>query len=1153
MNAREYHHWAGAMKLGKLGCCSLVLLAQAAGGLNAAETDGGKIEDAAGLEFFENKIRPVLVDKCYRCHSVDAKKLKAGLMLDHRSRILKGGDSGASVQPGNPDESLLIETIIYDNADLQMPPKSKLDDSVVADFKKWVAMGAPWPEVEAPMRSADSAVIEVEGFDIEKRRASHWSWQPITSPDLPVVKNASWSNEAIDRFILAGLEKESLLPAEAAEPSTWLRRVYFDLIGLPPTPAEIGAFLRAGKKHPNSSIAEQAVVDHLLASQHFGERWARHWMDMVRFAETAGHEFDKPIPDAWRYRDYLIRAFNEDLPYDQFLTEHLAGDLLDKPRRHPETQTNESILATGFWFLNETVHAPTDVLADESDRVDNQIDVFGKTFLGLTIGCARCHDHKFDAISTADYYALCGMMQSSRRQGAFLDPYGKIAEAAEAARQLYRKGDQRVTKVYDRQKNSKEDSVQLLAEYLLAGQEVIDRSQKGHIVLSDRAEGSVAAEQIKPKLLSAVAVSHKLDEGLLKNWVIQILQSVGEGGGEDEGHPLYIWSKMVAGPQNAGAALRVKINQQQQARRDFQKQAVSLMPGERGIGSHQWTRTGEAFDDHVTSSISWTGAVPEQGLLSPAGIFKNGEVGQNLEGVLRSPTFELTHERIHLRLNGRKVKVRLVIDGFYMNNVHQLLFAGTVLKPENIDTGGQFQWFTMKGDLNKYVGHQVYLEISDLGDGFVSLAEVFMSEGDPPKTDYCLEGQLLKEGGLSDLPSLARAYGKLWSESLRQLGEGNPGAAELELINFIWSNHLWPGNIQAADELKQALGELQKLDAKTPKPLYATVMLEGTPQNDRVHIRGSHKRLGEVVERRNLSVFDGTPFSADSSGRLQLAAQLTSPDNPLVSRVVVNRLWHQIFGRGLVPTVDDFGDMGQRPSHPELLDWLATDFVAKGWSVKKMLRKMVLSKTYRMSSVANPGNSPERLAEIDPQNVLLHRATIRRLQGEAIRDAMLVVSGTLNQKIGGKSIRVHLTGFMEGRGRPKKSGPLDGGNRRSLYTEIRRNFLPPFMLTFDMPAPFNTMGRRSVSNVPAQALAMMNDSFVIEEAGRWAEGVRRDGAMTEAQKIDRMFLQAFGRLPKKKEADQARAFLKLESGDPARAWKDLCHVLFNKKEFIYLN
>ena len=688
-----------------------------------------------------------------------------------------------------------------------MPPKSKLDDSVIADFKKWVAMGAPWPEEKEPSRSEGSAVIEVEGFDIEKRRASHWSWQPIKSPPLPTVKNATWSDGAIDRFILAGLDEVSFQPAKEAAPSTWLRRVYFDLIGLPPTPQEIGLFLTEKKKHPDSTTAEKAVVDRLLASQHFGERWARHWMDNARFAETAGHEFDYSIADAWRYRDYLIRAYNEDLPFDQFLTEHLAGDLLEKPRRNPETQTNESILATSFWFLNESLHAPTDVLADESDRMDNQIDVFGKTFMGLTIGCARCHDHKFDAISTADYYALCGMMQSSRRQSAFLDPHGKIAKATAAARQLYRKGDQKVANVFENSNKSKKDSAQLLAEYLMAAQEVIDQStssnddkvfedfesgsyskgwkakgdafgskpvarkfknqqavsgfkgkglvnsfngkdkatgslssgefvirqayirfligggaHKGktcmnlnidgatvlsatgknneklephvwdvrsyigktavleivdqatggwghvnvdHIAFVDQADESSASEWVQPELLSKISKEHHLDAGILKNWVIQVRAS----NASKKAHPLSLWSSAVSAPKRIGQKLRDKINRQVKEMSEFQKQGVSLMPGNQDDESHRWTTTGEAFSDKPTQKLSWTGAVPEQGLLVPAGVLHGGRYGQKLEGVLRSPTFELTHEQIHLRLNGRKVMVRLVIDGFTMNRV----------------------------------------------------------------------------------------------------------------------------------------------------------------------------------------------------------------------------------------------------------------------------------------------------------------------------------------------------------------------------------------------------------------------------------------------------------------------------------------------------
>lgn len=1137
MNTRKYHYGAGASKLRKLECSSwlggLALVLLVVSDLNAAASSGKKIEDAAGLVFFENKIRPVLVDKCYRCHSVQSKKLKAGLMLDHRSRMLKGGDSGASIRPGHADESLLIETIFYQNPDLQMPPKSKLADEVIANFKKWIEMGAPWPEELAPTRLAgkgDSAVIEVEGFDIEKRRSGHWSWQPIKRPERPQVSNPAWPENNIDRFIMAKLDEFDLLPATAAEPSRWLRRVYFDLIGLPPSRLQLEKFIDDKKRHEGSTMAEQAVVDQLLESQHYGERWARHWMDLVRFAETAGHEFDYPIANAWRYRDYLIRAFNQDLPYDQFVTEHLAGDLIEPARRDSLSQQNESILATGFWFLNESVHAPTDVLADESDRMDNQIDVFGKTFLGLTLGCARCHDHKFDAISTADYYALCGMMQSSRRQTAFLDPEGKIRATSIKVRQIYQQVGEALKRVVEVKGMPQKQQAALFAGYLLAAQEVLDQS---------------AEAQIDAEALEKVAKTRGLQAGILKNWAMQI--QLADSAGKE--HPLNPWFEFNGSSKGKLVAARSKWQKAQKSRDGFKSKAVYLLPG----NALQWSSTGEAFRAGFSRESAWTGAVPEQGLLQPGGVFNSGRHGKNLEGVLRSPTFELSHNRIHLRLNGKNVMVRLVIDGFYMNRYSQLLFAGTLIKPKKIDSKGRYQWYTLQGDLDKYRGHRVWLEISDEGSGYVSVAKVVLSDEGLPEKNEGVSPSFLQEGQISGQASLAAAYGQYWIDTVAHLHEGDLDEAGANWINFIWQHQLWSFVGEVTVRIEQGSARLQELDAALPKPHYALAMLEGSPEDESIHIRGSHKRLGAVTPRRNLEALGGQLFPKSASGRLQLARHLTSLENPLLSRVLVNRLWYQLFGRGLVATVDDFGDMGQRPSHPKLLDELALDFVSDGWSIKKALRKMVLSKTYRMSAVANPANSAQHLAEIDPENILLHRAPVRRLQGETIRDAMLVVSGSFDAKLGGPSVPVYLTSFMDGRGRPRKSGPLNGGKRRSLYVEIRRNFLPPFMLTFDMPAPFNTMGRRSVSNVPAQALAMMNDPLVSDLAGRWSRVLQATPELNDKQKVAQMFLGAFARVPSEEESSQALAFLKAESDDPAQAWWDLCHVIFNKKEFIYLN
>ncbi len=422
-------------------------------------------------DFFEKRVRPVLVEQCYKCHSAKSEKLKGGLMLDSREAMLKGGDTGPALAPGDLDKSLLIEAVRWQNKDLQMPPKTALEPAQVADLETWVKDGAEWPDDPAAKAAAKKV------FNLQERKKEHWCWQPPVDTPPPSVRNAAWPRHAIDHFILAKLEEKGLKPAPDTTPETLLRRLYFDIIGLPPKPEELEAFLR----ECSSGVAEEATslsdkqqtpatvslsgslivsqpsppvflsspetqkaiehaVDRLLASPHFGERWARHWLDLVRYAETRGHEFDYVIPNAWQYRDYVIRALNSGVPYNQFAAEHIAGDLLP-PRLNPETGANESILGTGFWFFNEEVQSPVDIRQDEADHMDNRLDVMSKTFLGVTIGCARCHDHKFDAISQRDYYALQGFLISSGyRQARFetLEPHQKIAAELARVRQAAR-------------------------------------------------------------------------------------------------------------------------------------------------------------------------------------------------------------------------------------------------------------------------------------------------------------------------------------------------------------------------------------------------------------------------------------------------------------------------------------------------------------------------------------------------------------------------------------------------------------------------------------------------------------------------------------------------------------------------------------------
>ncbi|KAB2648814.1 MAG: DUF1549 domain-containing protein, partial [Verrucomicrobia bacterium] len=360
------------------------------------------------LEFFEKHVRPLLADRCFKCHSEQSEKLKGGLKVDSRAALLRGGETKPALVPGHPEQSLLIEAINYSNPDLQMPPKIRLSTEEIEALTLWVKHGAPWPS-SALARVATAPTNAAAVFDLEKRKQDHWAWSPILKRTLPNVTDRTWSANPVDQFVLAKLEASKMAPAPDAERRTLIRRVYFDLIGLPPTPDQVAQF--AANDSPQ---AYSELVDQLLASPRFGERWGRHWLDLVRYAETLGHEFDYEIPNSFRYRDYVIRALNDDVPYDHFLREHLAGDLLEHPRINSVSGLNESVIGPGFFWFGQQTHSPVDVRLHQSELIDNQIDVMTKTFLGLTVACARCHDHKFDPIPTRDYYSLYGILSSSR-------------------------------------------------------------------------------------------------------------------------------------------------------------------------------------------------------------------------------------------------------------------------------------------------------------------------------------------------------------------------------------------------------------------------------------------------------------------------------------------------------------------------------------------------------------------------------------------------------------------------------------------------------------------------------------------------------------------------------------------------------------------
>ena len=933
-------------------------------------------------EFFETRVRPVLAEHCFECHGPE--KQKAGLRLDHLRFILDGGESGPALDAGDAASSRLVRAVGYGDADLQMPPPGKLDDAHIADITAWIDAGAYWPEEPLP----DSEAAEEAPFDLEARAASHWAWRPPEVQTPPPGDSA----HPIDRFVHARLAEADLRPAQRASKEVLLRRLSYDLTGLPPSPARRAAFL--SDEAPDAYAHE---VERLLASPAFGERWARHWMDLVRFSETYGHEQDFPILHAWRYRDYLIRAFNDDVPYDQLLTEHIAGDLLDTPRLRPGEGYNESVLGTGFWFMYQATHAPVDPLQDRADRIDNQVDVFSKAFLGMTVACARCHDHMFDAISMKDYYALGGYLRSSRRHLAFLTPEGEIEEAAAKLRKRH------------------------------------------------------------------AAVQGALDA--------------------------YIDAPDSPEPEDYGEEYTVY--------EDFN-----------GDSHHGWMPSGEAFHDYRETGARWIAG--GEAALTPPGAVHSGHVSKALYGMLRSPSFAISHDNIHIRAAGVKGTIRVIVEDYLLSDLHKLLFENTVQK---IDTDGEYKWFSVTHSLRKFIGMEAYFEFEDGGEGFVAVDEIVFSDSDTPP------------------------------ESSRDIANGMAG----------------PLPEDAASMVAETYEAMRKIAAAMPAPIRALTMTDGSPTDGYVQLRGDPHNQGAQQPRRFLEALGGVqaPAVSSGSGRLELAKQVTAPENPLTARVFVNRVWQHLIGRGIVATPDNFGVLGETPSHPELLDYLARRFVAQGWSIKELIRDIVTSETYRMSSLA----AEPRAETVDPANILLHRAHVRRLEGEAIRDALLAASGSLDESMYGPSVPIYLSPFMGYHRRPKKSGPMDGAGRRSIYVEVRRNFLSPMMMAFDVPAPDSTFGLRTKSNVPAQALVMMNNPFVTGQAEQWAKRLlERDGGAEE--RISAIYLGALGRQPEVEEYARMRGFLEKQGAayglDPRearndpRVWRDLCHVVFMLKEFIYL-
>ena len=1145
---------------------------------------------AQQLEFFEKEVRPLLAKHCYECHSVKAKRVEAKLLLDSRAGHVRGGDSGAAIIPGKSDESLLIEAVRYES--YEMPPKGKLPEKDIATLVRWVDMGAPWPDEAAP-----SAGANVGEFDLEKRRAEFWVWQPVQDNDAPKVRDTTWPRNDIDRHILAGLEDAGLKPAREADRTAVLRRLYFDLIGLPPTPEEVVAFAT-----DKSDGAIEKVVDKLLESPHFGERWGRHWLDLVRYAESRGHEFDNDTPNAFQYRDYVIRALNADVPYDQFVREHIAGDLLTQPRLHPTKKFNESVLGTGFWFLGEWVHSPVDIRKDESDRFDNMLDVMSKTFLGVTVACARCHDHKFDAISTADYYSLSGFLQSSDyRQVRF----ESMEQNRRVSQQLASVDDKYQRQILDLLESNnlrlpsqtsyvQDDSIvfdysslpqsQYLQDGFIFGQ---SPQREGLPYMADSGKvrvarfGAAVSDPIWSGLKSVTEGTVRNQSAVAKlpksgrtlrspGFVLQhgnvhcLVQGAGHIVACVDSH------RLVAGPLHKQTVVPVKAGQR------WVKLNLTRYIGHRlhlefvSAANQQMSvrMVTQGLDGKALADLDRRLAATDQqyeGYASAAEAILNGSADTKLEehvfADFESGTYDgwtVTGEAFGKipqtlktiapyqgRINGR---------GKFFVNSHNIRAGGDVRRGDSLTGTMTSPEFTIEFDSIEFLvgggAHKGKTCVNLLVDGKPVLSATGKANNQMSLNTW-------------NVQPFAEKQARIQIVDNHRSGWGNIGLDHIVFQKTVSTNgdtmKVHPASRQARGIIRSWQQEREQLASSIIRNSHvAPAMLDGTGEDDHILIRGNSSKPGDIEPRHFLTAISGnSPMPIRrGSGRLELAERINDPENPLTPRVIVNRIWHHLMGRGIVPTVDDFGFLGERPTHPELLDHLASRFIADGRSVKRMIKYIVLSRTYQMSSYANPDAT-----KADPKNLLWHHCPPRRLQGEAIRDSLLAVSGRLDKTSFGPPVPIHLTSFMDGRGRPGMSGPLDGNGRRSIYVSVRRNFLSPFMLTFDTPVPFSSMGRRNVSNVPAQALILLNDPLVSELSGKWADRALKSVTGTAndfGERIQWLYLTGFGRYPTRQEGVAASSFLKSQASrrnvtleDPT-LWSDFAHVLVNTKEFIYL-
>ena len=908
------------------------------------------------MVFFENSVRPLLVKHCYECHSQEAGKHKGGLLLDRKEGWVKGGDAGPALVPGTPAKSLLMHSVRYEDEDLQMPPKSKLSAEDIRVLEQWIAMGAPDPRVESMVAASTKKTI-----DFTAARQG-WAFRPLQKTTPPAVKQQDWPRKELDVFILAELEAKKLTPAADADKVTLMRRLSYDLTGLPPSdesdPSDLSVY-----------------VEKLLSSPQFGEKWGRYWLDLARYADSNGGDRNYTFYQAWRYRNYVIDAFNHDKSFYEFIREQIAGDLM--PAKTPE-QRRSQMIASSFLALGPKMLTERDKEKLHLDTVDEQIDTIGRAFLGLTIGCARCHDHKFDPFSQRDYYALAGFFRST---------------------------------------------------------EVVMGTRNGCVNVA--------------------------------SWVEQALPQ-----------PEPAFTELKQKVERLELAMRLKVE------RDFMetvagKKALTKLPL---AGVIYDEASAELVGDWKQSSLS----------KNRFGDFyiRNDKQGQGIKkAVFRGALPETGIYEVRLAYPAKAncdKRVPITVEAF--DGVHEIFFDQTK-KPS---IGGLFEpigrfHFEKGGRVNVIIGTQ------GTKDHVIVDAVQFISEKDIERESTALA---MANGSSTGDPLLLMDNAALTKELDKQVNALKD--AELAMA---------PRDARDAGDIHlRVRGEVNQLGPKVPRS-FPTVLHSGKAPK----------------------------IATGSSGRLQLASWMTSTENALLDRVIVNRLWAQLFGRGIVGTVDNFGVQGEKPTHPALLDHLAAKFRASGGSFKALIREMVLSRTYQLAAEAK---SPRTIA--DPENRLFGRRSYRRLTAEEIRDSLLFLTGELKLE---QAAATALT-YGEDLDKPMK---FDKELRRSIYLPVARNNLAPELEIFDVANPEMVSGDRPLTTVPTQALYLLNSPFLQKQGATLAQQ-----AYTHADPVTWLHETILGRKPSATAAKRANDFINTASDDREKALADLAHVLLASTEFLFL-